>query len=166
MPPGQHIDQNTREILYHKLMVQNKAPQAVFAEVFECDTAKYSLTGLVNLKNKLIKSSEGDIALYLSGPASRRRAGRKRKFDSDIRHEIVSLRLANTHLHLSDIQNIFRQNVIGNNDDEAVEVPSIATISRMLQKSGVVRKVVPTRHVPADFTIEEEFLQADSLHSY
>ncbi len=97
-----------------------------------------------NLKSQLLHMSTDEVASHHLGPGTRRNAERKRKY-SVVRTEMVNLRL---HSNLVKLRTIANQYKLHYGDAYAVEneadppVPSTATISRILAKSDVVRKVV------------------------
>ncbi len=100
-----------------------------------------------------------EVSIYLQGPGTRRNAGRKRIYDEAVRTEIVNLRLTSKFVKLRSIASQYKYFYLDMYNDVASPVPSASTISRILAKNDVVRKVVERRNIHANPALQEEFLQ-------
>lgn len=158
MPRGVFIDVQLRQQLFHNLITLDESAKVVFAKVLSCNENVVSLNGLANLKSKLKAMSADEVQMYLSGPTSRRVAGRKRKFGPEVREAVSEIRLNSCLTKLSTVVSTYKHYYLGE-DNVDVEAPSVATVSRMLRKDDIVRKVVERRHIGADLHRQELYLE-------
>jgi len=153
MPPGHHVSKEVRELLYTQLIVLDKMPQEVISLV----AASYTLKSLANLKRQLQNFDEEKLAVYMNGPKPMTLTGRKRTFPGAVGDEFVQLRLEHNQAKLSELRTFYDINYVANSAN--LVAPSTATISRILARAGIVRKIASKIHALSDPLEQHAFLE-------
>lgn len=155
MGHGRHIGAELRQRIVHQVLTLKSPMTDSYNAVFVGITTEYTYQSFKKLVQKLRKLTNDQVDEYVLGPISRKVAGRKRKFDNETRIALVELRVQHHTVKLDRLRALFTKYYA---NPDMPSAPSRSTLSRMMTKAGLSRKVTTMRNIRANPAAQLQYL--------